>query len=175
MNAGNERTPSSGKNHTSARRASDRELVITRTFNAPARIVFAAWTRPELLQRWWAPRSFGMSFSCEADVRAGGSYRFVFSHPSAEQPMAFFGKYLEVIPDSRLVWTNAEAGEEGSITTVTFAERDGGTLVVVRDVYPSKKALDNAIASGSAVSDGNTSGFDEPFGQLDEVLTALTT
>jgi uncharacterized protein YndB with AHSA1/START domain len=175
MNAGNESTPSSGKNHTSAKRASDRELVITRTFNAPAHIVFNAWTKPELLQRWWAPKSFGMSFSCEADVRTGGSYRFVFSHPSSEQPMAFFGKYLEVIPNSRLVWTNAEGGEDGSVTTVTFEERGGSTLVVMRDVYPTKEALDNAIASGSAVADGNTSGFDEPFSQLDEVLTDLTT
>ena len=157
-----------GKNRTTVERKSDRELVVTRTFNGPARIVFEAWTRPELLQRWWAPKSFGVSFiSCEADVRAGGTYRFVFSHPSSEQPMEFFGRYIEVTPHSRIVWTNDEAGEGGAVTTVTFEERGGETLVVMHDVYPSKDALDGAIASGS------TSGFSESFEQLDEVLAAL--
>ncbi len=157
-----------GKNRTTVERKSDRELVVTRTFNGPARIVFEAWTRPELLQRWWAPKSFGVSFiSCEADVRAGGTYRFVFSHPSTEQPMEFFGRYIEVTPHSRIVWTNDEAGEGGAVTTVTFEERGGETLVVMHDVYPSKDALDGAIASGS------TSGFSESFEQLDEVLAAL--
>ncbi|HEY0874453.1 MAG TPA: SRPBCC family protein [Vicinamibacterales bacterium] len=157
-----------GKNRTTVERKSDRELVVTRTFNGPARIVFEAWTRPELLQRWWAPKSFGVSFiSCEADVRAGGTYRFVFSHPSSEQPMEFFGRYIEVTPHSRIVWTNDEAGEGGAVTTVTFEERGGETLVVMHDVYPSKDALDGAITSGS------TSGFSESFEQLDEVLAAL--
>ena len=156
------------KNVTTAERASDRELVVTRTFNAPARLVFEAWTRPELLKRWWAPKSFGVAFiSCEADVRAGGAYRFVFSHPASDQPMAFFGKYLEVTPHARLVWTNEEGHEGGAVTTVTFEERAGETLVVLRDRYPSKQALDEAIASGS------TSGFGETFEQLDELLAAL--
>jgi uncharacterized protein YndB with AHSA1/START domain len=175
MTAGNENTASSGKHQTSAKRASDRELVVTRTFNAPARIVYDAWTKPELLLRWWAPKSFGVHFiACEADVRTGGSYRFVFGHPSSEQPMEFFGKYIEVVPNSRLVWTNAEGGDAGAITTVTFEERGGSTLVVMRDVYPSKEALDAAIASGSASSDGNTSGFHETFEYLDELLVTLT-
>jgi uncharacterized protein YndB with AHSA1/START domain len=153
------------KNRTTVERKSERELVVTRTFNGPARIVFEAWTRPELLKRWWAPKSFGITFvSCEMDVRTGGAYRFVFRHPSSEQPMEFFGEYVEVTPHSRLVWTNAEGGEDGSVTTVTFEERGADTLVVLHDLYPSKEALDGAIASGS------TSGFDEAFEQLEDFL-----
>ena len=155
------------KNRTEVDRKSDRELVITRMFNGPARIVFEAWTTPALLMRWWIPKSCGATFiSCEADVRTGGSYRFVFGHPASEQPMAFFGKYIDVVPNSRLVWTNEESGEAGAVTTVTFEERGSETLVVMRDQYPSKEALDDAIESGS------TSGFGETFEQLDEVLAA---
>jgi uncharacterized protein YndB with AHSA1/START domain len=150
---------------TTVERKSERELVVTRTFNGPARLVFAAWTKPDLLMRWWMPKSFGVSFvSCEADVRPGGKYRFVFAHPGSEQPMEFFGKYLEVVPPSRLIWTNDESGESGSVTTVTFEERGGQTVVVMRDLYPSKEALDSTIESGA------TSGFSEAFAQLDEVL-----
>ncbi len=156
------------KNPTTTERRSDRELVVTRTANGPARLVFDAWTKPELLLRWWAPKSFGVSFlSCEVDVRVGGKYRFVFAHPAAPQPMAFFGTYLEVVPHSRLSWTNEEAGEGGQITTVTFEERDGKTKVVVHDLYPSKEALDAAIASGS------TSGMCETFDQLEVLLGEL--
>jgi uncharacterized protein YndB with AHSA1/START domain len=153
------------KNRTTTERKSECELVVTRTFNAPAHIVYEAWTKSELLQRWWAPKSFGVTFiSCEADARTGGAYRFVFGHPASEQPMAFFGRYLEVTPPSRLVWTNDEGGEGGNITTVTFEERGAETLVVMHDLYPSKEALDEAIASGS------TCGFGESFEQLDELL-----
>jgi len=158
------------KNSTGVERKSDRELVVTRTFNGPAHVVFDAWTKPELLKRWWAPKSCGISFvSCEADVRTGGTYRFVFSHPSAPQPMAFFGRYIEVTPPTRLVWTNDEGEQPGSVTTVTFEEKAGETLVVLHDLYPSKQALDDAIASGS------TSGFDEQFEQLDQLLVPLET
>jgi len=149
---------------TMVERTSDRELVATRTFDGPARIVFEAWTKPELIMRWWAPKSFGISFlSCEIDAHTGGSYRFVFGHAASEQPMAFFGRYVEVTPPSRLVWTNEEE-EDGALTTVTFQEKDGKTLVVVHDLYPSKDALDGAIASGS------TGGWPEQFEQLDGLL-----
>ena len=160
-------TAPSAKNSATVERKSDREFVVTRTFNAPAHLVFEAWTKPELLKRWWAPKSFGISFiSCEADVRTGGTYRFEFGHPASEQPMAFFGRYIEVTPPSRLVWTNEESGEGGSVTTVTFEERGAETVVVMHDLYPSKEALDAAIASGS------TSGFGESFEQLDELLVS---
>ena len=153
---------------TAVERTSERELVVTRTFNAPAHIVFQAWTQPDLLKRWWAPKSYGLSFvSCEVDARTGGAYRFVFSHPSSEQPMAFFGRYLEVTPPSRLVWTNEEAGDSGQITTVTFEDRGGQTLVVLHELYPSKEALDGAVASGAST------GFsDDMFDQLDALLAA---
>ena len=153
---------------TTVERKSERELVVTRTFNGAAHIVFDAWTKPELLRRWWIPKSFGASFlSCEADVRTGGTYRFVFSHASLEQPMSFFGRYVEVVPHSRLVWTNDEGEEEGPVTTVTLEERGGETLVVIHELYPSKKALDDAMASGSISWSG------EQFEQLDQLLAAL--
>jgi uncharacterized protein YndB with AHSA1/START domain len=162
-----EREP--GTNRTSVERTSARELVVTRSFDAPAARVFAAWTQPELLKQWWAPQSFGVSFlACEADVRTGGTYRFVFGHPSSAQPMEFFGRYIEVAPPARLVWTNDEGGEAGAVTTVTFEDRGGATLVVMHDLYPSKEALDAAIASGS------TSGFSETFAQLDALLATRT-
>jgi uncharacterized protein YndB with AHSA1/START domain len=143
-------------------------MVVTRTFNGPARIVFEAWAKPELFKRWWVPRSAGLSLlSCEMDVRVGGRYRLEFGHPASEQPVAFFGRYIEVIPDARIVWTNDEGGE-GPVTTVTFEERGAQTLVVMRDLYPSKEALDEAIASGSMGG-----GYDETFQQLDELLLTL--
>ncbi len=156
------------KNRTTVERTSERELVATRTFDAPARIVFRAWSTPELFRRWWVPKAFGLTLlSYEADVRVGGRYRLVFSHPAAPEPMAFFGTYLEVTPHSRLVWTNEEAGDAGQVTTVTFEERGGQTLLVVHDLYPSKEALDEAIASGS------TGALPEQFEQLDELLVTL--
>ena len=168
MDARRENEPTRMKNRTTVERKSDRELVVTRTFNGPARTVFEAWTRPELFKRWWVPKSTGMSLlSCEMDVRVGGSYRLVFRHDAFPEPMAFFGRYIEVTPHSRLVWTNEEGGEGGAVTTVTFEEKGGKTLLVVHDLYPSKEALDAAIASGS------TGGFSETFEQLDELLVTL--
>lgn len=162
MNARKESELNPMKNSTTVERKSDRELVVTRTFNAPARLVFEAWTTPELLKRWWVPKSTGMSLlSCEADVRTGGKYRFELALEGS-QPMAFFGKYLEVIPPSRLVWTNEES-DGGAITTVTFEEKAGKTLLVIHDVYPSKEALDAVLA-------GMESGMSETFEQLDELL-----
>jgi uncharacterized protein YndB with AHSA1/START domain len=157
------------KNRTTTERTSERELVVTRTVNGPAHLVFEAWTKADLFKRWWIPKSFGLSLlSCDMDVRVGGTYRLVFSHPASSEPMAFFGRYVEVTPHSRLVWTNDEGGEDGPVTTVTFEERGAGTLVVMRDLYPSKEALDGAIASGSA---GGAS--EETFEQLDELLVTL--
>jgi uncharacterized protein YndB with AHSA1/START domain len=167
MDARTERDPSPVKNRTKAERKSERELVITRTFNGPARLVFEAWTRPELFRQWWAPKSFGVSIlSCELDVRVGGTYRLVFGHADSK-PMEFFGRYLEVTPHSRLVWTNDEGGDGGAVTTVTFEEQGGQTLLVMCDLYSSKEALDGAIASGS------TGGMGETFEQLDELLVAM--
>ena len=159
--------PTTMKNRTTVERKSERELVITRTFNAPARVVFEALTRPELMKRWWVPKSTGMSLvACDMEVRVGGGYRLVFRHPAAPEPMAFYGRYIEVVPNSRLVWTNEEGGDAGQVTTVTFEERAGKTLLVWHDLYPSKEALDEAIASES------TGGWSEQFEQLDELLVS---
>ena len=162
---GTEPTPTT--NRTTTERRSDRELVVTRTFDAPARIVYEAWAKPELFKRWWVPKSMGMSLlTCEMDVRVGGTYRFVFGVGGAKV-MEVFGKYIEVTPHSRLAWTNEEGDEGGAITTLTFEEMGGQTLLVLNDLYPSKEALDAAIASGS------TGGLSETLDQLDELVVTL--
>ena len=166
MEARRESEPTPMKNRTTVERRSERELVVTRTFNGPARIVFEAWTKPELIKRWWVPKSMGMSLlSCEMDVRVGGKYRFVFGH-DASKPMAFFGRYIEVTPYSRLVWTNEES-DDGAVTTVTFEEQDGKTLLAMHELYPSKEALD---AAGTGAADATV----ETFAQLDELLVTLS-
>ena len=143
----------------------EREIIVTRTFDAPARLVFDAWTKPELFKRWWAPRSLGMHLrSVEFDVRTGGTYRLEFGEDPASS-MAFFGKYVEVVPNSKIVWTNDEGGDEGSVTTVTFEEQDGKTLLTFRELYPSKEALQaNAGAEGA---------MPEQFDQLEELLASM--
>jgi uncharacterized protein YndB with AHSA1/START domain len=152
------------KNRTTVERTSDRELVVTRTIDGPARLVFEAWTKPELFRQWWVPKSLGMSLlSCEMDVRVGGKYRLEFALGDAQA--AFFGTYQEVTPHSRLVWTNEES-DEGSVTTVTFAEEGGKTLLVMHEMYASKEALD-AAGTGAAEAMG------ESFDQLDELLVTL--
>jgi len=152
------------KNRTIVERTSERELVVSRTFNAPAHIVFAAWTQPELFKRWWVPKSTGISLlSCEMDVRVGGKYRLAFGNDPSN-PMEFFGRYIEVVPNSRLVWTNDES-DDGSLTTVTFEEKGGKTLLVMYARYPSKEALE-ALA-------GMEEAMPETFGQLDELLVTL--
>ena len=171
MDATRESEPTRAADRAAVERTSERELVVTRIVTGPARLVFEAWAKAELFKQWWVPKSLGLSLlSCEMDVRVGGKYRLVFSHPAAPEPMAFFGSYLEVTPHSRLVWTNEEGGDSGQVTTVTFEERGGKTLLVMRDLYPSKEALDGAIASGSTAG-----GMGEQFQQLDELLAALGT
>ena len=156
------------RNRTTVERTSECELVATRTFDAPARVVFRAWTTPELFRRWWVPKALGLTLlSYEADVRVGGGYRLVFGHPAAPEPVAFFGTYLEVTPHSRLVWTNDEGGEGGAVTTVTFQEEGGKTLLAVHNLYPSKEALDGEIACGA------TSGMPETLDQLDELIVTM--
>jgi uncharacterized protein YndB with AHSA1/START domain len=164
MNAEIESKAGTVKNRTTVERKSDREVVVTRTVNGPPRIVFEAFTKAELFRRWWVPKSMGMSLlSCEIDARVGGKYRLVFDH--APEPVAFFGTYVEVKPYSLLAWTNEEGGEGGSVTTVTFEEKGGKTLVVLSERYSSKEALD---AAGGAYD-----GMTETFDQLDELLVGL--
>ena len=166
MDKRKESEPSPMNNRTTVERKSERELVVRRTFNGPARIVFEAWTKPELFKQWWVPKSMGMFLrSCEMDVRAGGRYRLVFGH-DASNTDEFFGRYIEVIPHLRLVWTNDEGGDGGPVTTVTFEEKGGRTLLVMHELYPSKEALD-AAGTGAADAMGET------FEQLDELLVTL--
>ena len=149
------------KNETNVERKSEREIVITRTFNASARLVFEAWTKAELMQRWWVPKSAGLKLlSCEMDVRTGGGYRFVFEHPAG--PMAFFGKYVEVSPHTRLVWTNDESGDAGQLSTLTLEDLGGTTRIVLHEVYPSAEAFE----AGKGAYDGMPESFD----QLDALL-----
>ena len=151
---------------TTVQRKSDREVVVTRTVNAPARLVFEAWTKADLFKQWWVPRSMGMTLrSCELDVRVGGGYRLVFG-ADPTNTIAFFGRYLEVVPSSRLVWTNEESGEAGPVTTLTLNEKDGTTLMVLTERYPTKEALD---AAGTGAQDA----MHETFEQLDELLVTL--
>lgn len=165
MTAGSESKAGATKSRTTVERTSDREVVVTRTVNGPARLVYDAFTKAELFRRWWVPKSMGMKLlSCEIDARVGGKYRLVFDHHP--EPMAFFGSYVDVQPGSRLAWTNEEGGEGGSVTTVTFEEKDGRTLVVVSERYPSKEALD---AAGTGAADA----MHETFDQLDELLASL--
>jgi len=146
-------------NRTTVVKRSEREVVVTRSFDAPARLVFEAWSKPELFKRWWVPKSMGMTLhSIEMDVRTGGKYRLGFG-----DGMDFFGRYIEVTPFSKIVWTNEESGENGSVTTVTFEERGGKTLLVMSELYPSKEALD---AAGTGAQDA----LHETFTQLDELL-----
>ena len=169
MSARSENQPPTAKNDTKPRttveRKSDRELVVTRTINGPARLVFEAWTKADLFKQWWVPKSSGIVLrSCEMDVRVGGTYRLVFGDDPAKT-MAFFGKYLEVVPHERIVWTNEESGDAGAVSTVTFTEKNGQTLVVLHDLYPSKEALDASL--------GSYDGMTETFDQLDELVGRL--
>ena len=156
--------PAGAKHPTSVERKSDREVVVRRIFDAPAHLVFEAWTRPELFRQWWVPKSIGLVLlSLEQDVRVGGGYRLVFDLGDSKT-MAFFGKYIEVMPPSRLSWTNEES-DDGAVTTVTFEDRDGQTHLTFSELYPTKEALDRNI--------GSTEGLPEQFAQLDALLPTL--
>jgi uncharacterized protein YndB with AHSA1/START domain len=151
---------------TTVQRKSDCEVVVARTFDAPARLVFEAWTKADLFKQWWVPKSMGMTLrSCHLDVRVGGGYSLVFGDDSANT-MEFFGKYLEVIPSSRLVWTNEEGGGAGSVTTLTLNEKNGKTEILLTERYATKEALDAAGTGAQEV-------MHETFGQLDQLLVTL--
>ena len=161
-NQDNAAAPVDGR--TTVKRLSDREIAVTRTFDAPARLVFEAWSNPELFARWWVPKSLGLSLrSCQMDVRTGGSYRLEFGE-DPDTISAFFGRYIDVVPPARIVWSNDE-GENGAISTVTLVEADGRTLLTFSEVYPSKQALDDSL--------GGMDGAAEQFAQLDALLATL--
>lgn len=156
-------------NRTTLERESDREIVIRRSFDAPAGIVFGALTNPDLVRRWWAPRSLGVSVvSVEIDVRVGGKYRHVLRHDGGGD-VGFSGEYLDIVPPRRLVYTQiyepmAEAGEV--VVTVSLDERDGRTHLVLHERWPSKGALDGALATNME------RGFSETMDQLEQLVTS---
>ena len=152
------------QNRTAVERKSDRELVVTRLFDAPPHLVFKAWAEAELFRRWWVPKGADMTLlSCEMDVRTGGTYRLEFAF--GDDSMAFFGRYLEVVPGERIVWTNEEE-EAGAVTTVTFEAQGGKTLLTFHELYPSKEKLDEAMA-------GSAAGLPTQLDQLDEMLSTM--
>jgi len=154
------------KHRTTAEKTNDRELVVTRTFDGPARLVFKAWTTPDLLKQWWAPKSSGARLiGCEIDLRTGGGYRYTFAHPSREEPLVFFGKYLEVVENERIVWTNEES-PDGAVSTLTLVETDGQTRLTISEIYPTKEGLEQAF-------EGMADGMPEQFDQLDDLLSTL--
>lgn len=164
MDAKREREPTAMKNPVDVERTSDREVTVRRTIDGPVHLVFEAWTNADLFRRWWVPKSFGVTLlACELDARTGGTYRLVFGHGGST--MDFFGRYLEVTPHARIVWTNEEGGDGGAVTTATFEEKDGKTFVVVRDLYPSKEALDAGAGAMAAMG--------ETLQQLDELVAGL--
>ena len=168
MDATREHEPAGVENETRVERTSELELVVNGTVNGPPPLVFEAWTRPELFRQWWVPKSFPITLlSCDMDVRVGGGYRLTFGHEGST--FEFFGRYLDVTPHARLAWTNDEGEEGQTVTTVTFDDADGRTRVVVRDRYPSKEALDAAIAAGST----GIASMPESLAQLDELLATL--
>jgi uncharacterized protein YndB with AHSA1/START domain len=150
-------------NRTTVERKSDRELVVTRTFDAPPQMVFKAWSQADLFRRWWVPKGAGISLvSCDMDVRTGGKYRLEFG--AGGDTMAFYGKYLDVVPNERIVWTNDE-GEEGAVTTVTFEDQGGKTLLTFHELYPTTEALEEAMVGAAA-------GLPTQLDQLDELLSS---
>jgi uncharacterized protein YndB with AHSA1/START domain len=150
-------------NATTVERKTDRELAVTRLFDAPRAMVFKAWANPELFRKWWVPKSVpGMALvGCDMDVRTGGKYRLEFA--MGDQTMAFYGKYLDVVPNERIVWTNDEGDDDGQVTTVTFEDRGGQTLVTFHETYPSAEALEEAMQGAAA-------GLPEQFDQLADLL-----
>lgn len=149
-------------NPTQVERLSDRELAVTRLFDAPAHMVFKAWSDPSLFRRWWVPAGFGINLvGCEMDVRTGGTYRLEFA--AGDQTMAFHGKYLDVVPNHKIVWTNDEGEGDGQVTTVTFEDRGGKTLVTYRDSFASEAALEEAM-------NGAAKGLPQQLEQLAELL-----
>ena len=152
-------------NRTSVERKGDRELVVTRTFDAPPRIVFKVWSDPDLFREWWVPKGAPMKLvGCDMDVRTGGKYRLEFE--AGGQTMAFYGKYLDVVPGERIVWTNDEGDEEGAVTTVTLEDQGGRTLLTYHELYPTAEALEEAMQ-------GSAAGLPTQLDQLDELLSTL--
>jgi uncharacterized protein YndB with AHSA1/START domain len=131
---------------------SDREIHMTRLFDAPRQLVFEAMTKPEHVRRWWGCLSEGYSVTvCEIDLRVGGAWRFVGRGPTGEYP-AFYGVYREIAPPERLVYTEVfePFPDAESIVTTVFTEENGKTRVDITALYPSMDVRDTVINTGMA-------------------------
>jgi uncharacterized protein YndB with AHSA1/START domain len=150
--------------------AGDREIVMKRSFAAPARFVFDAWTKADLVAKWWAPEKCGVAMvACEADVRPGGKWKYTLRNPDAEV-VSFYGEYREVTAPSRLVYTETFSKYPDSppvIVTVTFEERDGRTEMTSTQLYPSKEVREMVVATGMEF------GANETMNQLEVLLRSM--
>jgi uncharacterized protein YndB with AHSA1/START domain len=148
---------------------SDREIRLTRLFNAPRHLVFEAMTKPEHVRNWWGRLGEGYSVPvCEIDLRPGGAWRFVNRHPRGEA--AFHGEYREIVPPERLVFTEIFELYPDTVSVVTsvFSEERGKTRLTATCLYPSKEVRDMVIGSG--MSDGAARSYD----RLEEVASSLS-
>ena len=148
--------------------AADREIVITREFDAPARILFAAWSTPEHLLQWFGPEGWPLTL-CEVDFRVGGRWRFAMTGSSGVQNTPFGGEYLEIVPNDRIVFSNAfeEPGAETLIVIVTFAEQDGRTTLTIRTLFRSTEVRDWHAEQGYAT------GYASALDQLADVVADM--
>ena len=144
----------------------DRDVVVTRTIDAPARIVFEAWSKPEHIKRWFGPAPYPVTMA-EMDFRVGGRYRFAMTDPKGRQMTPFGGEYLEIIPNEKIVFTDAFElpGAEEMVMTVTFDEQDGKTTVTVRTTFA------NLAQKATHVGAGMVEGLSLALEQLDTLVT----
>lgn len=130
--------------------AADREVVIRRVFEAPARLLFEAYSRPEHIMRWFGPPGYPVTL-CEMDFRVGGRYRFAMTGPNGQQMPPFGGEYLEIVPDRKIVYTDrfeqADDDEE-MVVTVTFAEERGRTTLTIHTLFTSAAMKERYLGRG---------------------------
>lgn len=132
----------------------DREIAISRRFDAPRDLVWRAFTEPEHLIRWWGPDGFTNTFH-EIDVRPGGVWRFIMHAPDGTDYDNFV-RFLEVVPPERLAFDQGSSADNiMHSSSIVLAEDDGGTLVTLRVVFPTKAARDAAVEDVNAIEAGN--------------------
>lgn len=155
-------------NEKAAEPAADRELVITRTFDAPARLLFKAWSTREHIMKWFGPVGWPVTM-CEMDFRVGGRWRMAMTGPSGKQNTLFGGTYLEIVPDRRIVFDNGfeTPGAERMIMTITFEEMDGKTTLTHHTLFASAAMKKSHVGAGFVA--GTNSGLD----QLADVVAAM--
>jgi len=143
----------------------DREIVMTRVFDAPRRLVFDAFSKPELLKRWFGPRGWSLVV-CEVDLRVGGGFRFVLRGPDGKE-MGMRGVYREIAPPERSVHMESFDDFPGeSQVTAVFVEEGGKTTLTATVLYPSREVRDAVLKSGME------HGAAESYDKLNELLAS---